>query len=103
MTFHLDIPESIADSIRLPIREIEPRLRTELAIALYAQGILSFGKAAELAGVSRYAFGDLIGDRNIPRHYTADDLTQDFRPVVLGGGKRFFAGPRPPLHLVLAT
>jgi len=81
MTFHLDIPESIAHSIRLPLPEVEQRLRTELAIALYAQGILSFGKAAELAGASRYAFAELIGDRNIPRHYTADDLAQDLAYV----------------------
>lgn len=77
MTFHLDIPESVANSIRLPLPEIESRLRTELAVALYAQQILSFGKAAELAGISRYALAQLTGERNIPRHYTAHDLTQD--------------------------
>jgi predicted HTH domain antitoxin len=68
MTFHLDIPESIAKSLRLPAPEIEPRLRTELAVALYAQGILPFGKAAELAELSRFAFADLVTQRNIPRH-----------------------------------
>jgi predicted HTH domain antitoxin len=77
MTYHLDIPESIAHSIRLPAQEVEPRLRSELAISLYAQGILSFGKSAELAGLSRYAFAEIVGDRGIPRHYTADDLAQD--------------------------
>ena len=77
MMYHLDIPESIASSLRLPTSEVEPRLRTELAVALYAQGILSFGKATELAGLSRYAFADLIGERNIPRHYTDDDLARD--------------------------
>ena len=77
MTFHLDIPESIANSIRLPLPEVEPRLRTELALALYAQGILSFGKAAELADTSRFLFAQLVGDRNIPRHYSAADLTRD--------------------------
>jgi predicted HTH domain antitoxin len=77
VTFHLDIPESIAESIRLPLPEVESRLRSELALALYSQGILSFGKAAELAEVSRYAFADLVGERNIPRHYTAVELAQD--------------------------
>lgn len=77
MTFQLDIPESIANSLRLPAKEVEPRLRTELAVALYAQGILPFGKACELAGSSRYAFADLITNRNIPRHYTQSDLTLD--------------------------
>ena len=77
VTFHLNIPESVAESIRLPLPEVEPRLRSELALALYAQGILSFGKAAELAEVSRYAFADLAGERNIPRHYTAVELAED--------------------------
>ncbi len=77
MNVHLEIPKSIAHSIRLPQPEIEKRLRTELAIALYGQGILSFGKASELAGISRYLFADLIGDRDIPRHYTEHELAQD--------------------------
>lgn len=77
MTFHLDIPESVASSLRLPVPEVEPRLRTELAVALYAQGILSFGKACELAEASRYAFADLVTGRNIPRHYTDGDLALD--------------------------
>ena len=79
MTLHLDIPESIASSLRLPVPEMEPRLRAELAIALYAQGILPFGKASELAGISRYGFADLIGQREIPRHYTDTELAQDFQ------------------------
>ncbi|MGH9412675.1 MAG: dihydrofolate reductase family protein, partial [Terriglobales bacterium] len=29
-----------------------------------------------------------------------DEYHLYLRPVVLGGGKPFFAGPRPPLHLV---
>jgi predicted HTH domain antitoxin len=77
MTFHLDIPESVAQSLRLPAAEVEPRLRTELAVALYAQGILSFGKASELAEASRFAFAELVAGRGIPRHYTDNELTQD--------------------------
>lgn len=77
MTYHLDIPESVANSLRLPASEIESRLRAELALALYAQGILPFSKASELAEVSGFAFAELAEQRNIPRHYTEDELTQD--------------------------
>lgn len=77
MTVQLDISESVAASLRLPEPEIEPRLRLELALALYAQDILSFGKAVELSGISRYQFGDLLTQREIPRHYTDEDLELD--------------------------
>ncbi|HWG20087.1 MAG TPA: UPF0175 family protein [Terracidiphilus sp.] len=77
MTVRLEIPESIAASLRLPAPEMESRLRAELAVALYAQGILPFGKGAELADVPRYGFVELVARREIPRHYTENDLAQD--------------------------
>lgn len=77
MNVRLEMPESIAHSIRLPQPEIEKLLRRELAIALYGRGILSLGKASELAGISRYLFADLIGDRDIPRHCSEHELAQD--------------------------
>ena len=54
---------------RIPEEEIAERLRTELAIALYAQGALSLGKAAELAETNRMNFGEMVGERGIARHY----------------------------------
>jgi predicted HTH domain antitoxin len=50
---------------------------TELAVALHARGILSFGKARELTSLNRVEFGRLLGRRGIPRHYTEQDLEDD--------------------------
>jgi predicted HTH domain antitoxin len=77
MAHHIEIPDSIASSLRLPEHEIEPRLRTELALALYAREILSFGKASELADLSPSAFAEQLSARGVPRHYTEEDLAQD--------------------------
>ena len=77
MPLHLEIPESIARSLRLPSPEVLPRLRTELAVALYARGILSFGKASEFAEMSRLSFAELVAQRGVARHYTEEDLRQD--------------------------
>lgn len=77
MTYRVEIPESVARSLRLPEGEIEGRLRSELALALYAQGILDMGKASELAGVSRVEFAAMASQRKIARHYTEDELGQD--------------------------
>jgi predicted HTH domain antitoxin len=77
MSIELYIPDSIAQALRLPPLEQQQQLTIELAMALYARGILSFGKARELAGLSKYEFGLLLGKRGIPRHYAADDLQSD--------------------------
>lgn len=77
MSIHLTIPDSVFQAIRLPPGERPQRLKIELAVALYAQRILSFGKARELAEMSHYEFDLLLGKRKIERHYTTEDLQDD--------------------------
>ena len=77
MSITLHIPDSIARSLRIPEAEAQDRVRRELAAALYASGLLSFGKASELAGVSRFDFTDVLAQRKIPRHYGQEELNED--------------------------
>jgi predicted HTH domain antitoxin len=55
------------------------KLRTEIALALYRRGVLSYGKARRLAKIDRWDFEELLGERKIPRHYTEADLQDDIR------------------------
>lgn len=77
MSIELDIPDSIVGAIRLPEKRIKEELLKELAVTLYAQGLISFGKARELAGIGKYEFGVLLGMRGIERHYTVAELADD--------------------------
>ena len=77
MSLMLEIPDSVARAMRLPLKEQRRQRKTELALSLYTQGILSFGKACELAGMSKVEFGLLLGRRNIPRLYNEQDLQDD--------------------------
>lgn len=77
MTILLEIPDSVVRAMRLPPNEQRRQLKVELAVSLYAQSILSFGKACELAGMSKLEFGILLGKRNIPRQYSEQDLQDD--------------------------
>lgn len=77
MGMTLNIPDSVLQGLRIPEGEIAERLRTELAIALYAQGALSLGKAAELAQLDRMPFGELVGQRGVVRHYGDAEFAQD--------------------------
>ncbi len=77
MSIQLEIPDSIAQAMRIPPSEQQQLLLIELALALYARDILSFGKARELTGLSKYEFGQLLAKRDIPRHYSREDLQDD--------------------------
>ncbi|MBC8264908.1 MAG: UPF0175 family protein [Anaerolineales bacterium] len=77
MALQLRVPDSVTQAIRLPEKRMEEDLLIELAVGLYAQEILSFGKARELAGMSKYEFGQLLGKRGILRHYGWGELEDD--------------------------
>jgi predicted HTH domain antitoxin len=73
----LKIPGDVVDALRLPPDEMEAELRKELALGLYQRGVLSSGKACRLAGMTRWEFEGLLGQRRIPRHYTEENLEED--------------------------
>ena len=73
----LKIPGDVMDALRLPPDEAEAELHKELALALYQRGVLSSGKACALAGMTRWEFEELLGQRQIRRHYTEKDLEED--------------------------
>jgi predicted HTH domain antitoxin len=73
----IEIDDEVYEALNVPEAEREATVKTELAISLYARGILSFGKARTLAGLSTRRFHQLLGDRNVARHYTRDELDED--------------------------
>ncbi len=79
MSIIIDIPDSVARAMRLPSAQRQRQIKIELALTLYAQGILSFGKARELAGCDKRAFNFLLGERGIHRHYGEAELEDDLR------------------------
>jgi predicted HTH domain antitoxin len=52
-------------------------MRRELAIYLFQQGRLSFGKAREMAGMTVWTFQQILASREIPVHYDVEDYEED--------------------------
>ena len=77
MGLHLQVPDSVVQAIRLPEKRMQQDLLLELAVALYAQDVLPFGKASELAGMTRREFAHWLGRRGIARHYGREELEDD--------------------------
>lgn len=72
-TISLEIPREVIHATRMRPQE----LRRELAVHLFQQGRLSFGKAREMAGMTAWAFQQLLGSRGIPIHYDLEDYEED--------------------------
>lgn len=73
------IPREVVKGARVPEKEFERVARIELAIALYARGVLSLGQARRLAGLSRWEFLEELAKRGVERHYTREELEDDIR------------------------
>ena len=79
MQLTLRIPKEVDRALKIPGKQKEYFLLKELAISLYQQDILSFGKARQLANMSKWEFHNELGKRKIPRHYTMEDFEEDLR------------------------
>jgi len=65
--------------IKLPEDEVEGRVKVELAIRLYEKGILSFGQARKLAGVSKWEFLEILAKEGKGIPYDEEELENDLK------------------------
>ncbi|NEQ97487.1 MAG: UPF0175 family protein [Cyanothece sp. SIO2G6] len=77
----LEISNDVADSLQLPPPERLSRLQRELAVRLYQKGLLSFGKARELAQMTKWEFHSLLGNEDVERSYDLEDLDNDLNTL----------------------
>jgi predicted HTH domain antitoxin len=81
MRLSIEVAEDLVQAIKLPAEEVPARLKRELAIRLYAKGLLSFGKARQLAGITRWDFHDLLGEEGVLRRYDMKELEEDLKTL----------------------
>lgn len=75
--FVIELPEHLIRSLKIPRGEALLRLKRELAIRLYEKGLLSFGKARDLAGMSKWEFHFFLWEEGIARRYDEEELEKD--------------------------
>ena len=79
----MDAGESTSTTLELPpglmqaARMTPGELKLELALTLFQQNKLSFGKARELAGMSVLEFQREMGKRKISPHYGVREFDED--------------------------
>ena len=80
-TVSIVIPREILHASRMTSDE----LKQELALSLFQQGRLSFGKAREMAGMTVARFQQLLGSRGICVHYDVDEYEDDLATLKAQG------------------
>lgn len=56
-------------------------MRQELAIRLYQKGLLSFGKARDLAQMTKWKFHELLGQEGVSHCYDLEELGEDLKTL----------------------
>jgi predicted HTH domain antitoxin len=56
-------------------------LRQTIALELFREGLVSIGKASEIAGLTRGKMMDLLASKKIPINYVPSDLREDVQAL----------------------
>ena len=71
------IPKDVYRAMKVPEDKRDETLQKELAVSLYREKLLSYGKARQLADMTKWEFHELLKERNVERHYTEENLEED--------------------------
>jgi predicted HTH domain antitoxin len=90
-TKSVDVPEEILDLLRgsrLRERSAADQVKIVLAIHLFLEGLISVGKAAELAAVPRLEFEALLVEMGLPTvQHGLRDYDQDLQGIAQAEGR----------------
>lgn len=81
MPLMLEIPDSAVAALQLSPDDLRRELRQDLAVSLYARGVLPIGKAMELADLTRFEFERLLKERQVCRPFDAAELDRELHFV----------------------
>lgn len=73
----LELPRDLLGALEVPQTEMETRLRELIALELFREGRISSGKGAELLGISKLAFVQMLAERRIDYFTEAPDELED--------------------------
>jgi predicted HTH domain antitoxin len=65
LTVTLELPRDLLGALEVPQVQMEARLRELIALELFREGRISSGKGAEILGISKLAFIQLLSQHGI--------------------------------------
>ncbi len=80
-TISVDLPSDLINIFKIREKDFPSVVRETLSVELYREGLISIGKAAEIAGVSIWEMQEILTKRKIPINYYPEDLEKDIRTL----------------------
>jgi len=77
----MDFPKDVLVAANIPEKTAAQEIKKVLALYLFKENGLSFGKACELSGLSHREFIELLGKQGIPLHYDINDYEEDLKTI----------------------
>jgi predicted HTH domain antitoxin len=76
-TVRVELPEDLIKTANISAEHLSREVAKLIALELFREHVLSLGKAAELCSVSVEEFMEYAAQREVPLHYTLEDLEGD--------------------------
>ena len=81
VSIRMDLPKDILLAADISEVNAPADIRKHLALYMFKERILSFGKASELSGLDKLNFMELTGNRGISFNYDEDDYHEDLQAI----------------------
>jgi predicted HTH domain antitoxin len=78
MTITVQVPDMLLEDLATSPEELDREIRLAAALHLYSRGLVTQGKAAEIAGLSRWDLIEALGHAEFPAcQVTSEELTDE--------------------------
>ena len=81
VTVNVEFPRDVLIAANIVEANAPTDIKKHLALYMFKERILSFGKAAELSGMNKLEFMELVGSRGVSLNYDADDYLEDINTL----------------------
>ena len=81
VTIKMDFPKDVLLAADISEANAPSDIKKHLALYMFKERIISFGKASGLSGLNKLEFMELAGSKGIPLNYDADDYREDLNTI----------------------
>lgn len=77
----VSFPKAVLLASNISEKNASMEIKKELALHLFENKTLSFGKARQLASLTKWEFMDLLREKKIPLHYDIKEYEEDLETL----------------------